>query len=180
MAMLRDPITSIDHAQGPDNAPVTLLEYGDYQCPYCGMAHPVIKRVQRQFGTRLRFVFRHFPLTELHPYAEPAAESAEFAGAYGRFWEMHDLLFANQDHLGLPLLFSAVGSLGLSEQSLRDALAARTYAPKVRRDFLTGIRSGVRGTPTLFLDGYLYEGAVEFGSLTAAIADRLALALTPA
>lgn len=180
MAILRDPITSVDHTQGPDNALVTLLEYGDYQCPYCGMAHPVIKRLQRQFGTRLRFVFRHFPLTELHQYAEPAAESAEFSGAHGRFWEMHDLLYANQDHLGVPLLFFAVRSLGLSEHALRDALAHATYAPKVRRDFLTGVRSGVRGTPTLFLDGERYEGAVEYASLTAAIADRLALALTPA
>jgi protein-disulfide isomerase len=92
MAMLRDPITSLDHARGPDNAPVTLLEYGDYQCPYCAAAYPIIKRVQRQFGTKLRFVFRHFPLTEIHQYAEMAAE---FAGAHGRFWEMHDLLYEN-------------------------------------------------------------------------------------
>lgn len=180
MATLRDPITSLDHAQGPDNAPVTLLEYGDYQCPYCGMAHPVIKRVQRQFGTKLRFVFRHFPLTQIHQYAEPAAESAEFAGAHGRFWEMHDLLYENQDQLGLPLLFSAVRSLSLSEHALRHALATGAYGPKVRRDFLSGVRSGVRGTPTLFLDGRQYQGAVDYASLTAAIADRLALALIPA
>ncbi len=128
----------------------------------------------------LRFVFRHFPLTEIHQYAEPAAESAEFAGAHGRFWEMHDLLFENQDQLGLPLLFFAVRSLGLSEQSLRDALATGAFAAKVRRDFLSGVHSGVRGTPTLFLDGLQYEGAVDYRSLTAAIADRLALTLTPA
>jgi protein-disulfide isomerase len=180
MAMLRDPITSVDHTQGPNNAPVTLLEYGDYQCPYCGMAYPIIKRVQRQFATKLRFVFRHFPLTEIHPYAKTAAESAECAGAHGRFWEMHDLLYENQDRLGLPLILSAVRSLGLSEQSLRDALATGAYAPKVRRDFLSGIRSGVRGTPTLFLDGQRYEGAVDYASLTAAITDRLALDLIPA
>jgi protein-disulfide isomerase len=180
MAMLRDPITSLDHARGPDNAPVTLLEYGDYQCPYCAAAYPIIKRVQRQFGTKLRFVFRHFPLTEIHQYAEMAAESAEFAGAHGRFWEMRDLLYENQDRLGLPLLFSAVSSLGLSERSLRDALATRAYAAKVRRDFLSGVRRGVRGTPTLFLDDLQYEGPVDYASLTAAIADRLALALTPA
>lgn len=177
MAMLRDPITSLDHARGPDSAPVTPLEYGDYQCPYCAAAYPIIKRVQRQFGTKLRFVFRHFPLTEIHQYAEMAAESAEFAGAHGRFWEMHDLLYENQESLGLPLLFAGVRSLGLSEQSFREA---RAYAPRVRRDFLTGVRSGVRGTPTLFLDGLQYEGPVDYPSLTAAIADRLALALTPA
>lgn len=138
---------------------------------------PIIKRVQKQFGTKLRFVFRHFPLTEIHQYAEMAAESAEFAGAHGRFWEMHDLLYENQESLGLPLLFAGVRSLGLSEQSFREA---RAYAPRVRRDFLTGVRSGVRGTPTLFLDGLQYEGPVDYASLTAAIADRLALALTPA
>lgn len=139
---------------------------------------PIIKRVQKQFGTKLRFVFRHFPLTEIHQYAEMAAESAEFAGAHGRFWEMHDLLYENQESLGLPLLFAGVRSLGLSEQSFREALATRAYAPRVRRDFLTGVRSGVRGAPTLFLDGLQYEGPVDYASLTAAIADRLALALT--
>jgi protein-disulfide isomerase len=178
MAILRHPVTSLDHVQGPDNAPVTLVEYGDYECPYCGPAYPVLKRLQKYFGTQLRFVYRHFPLTEVHEYAERAAESAEFAGAYGRFWEMHDLLYENQDLLGLPLLFSAVRSFGLSEQSLRRALATGTYSPKVRRDFLGGVHSGVRGTPTLFIDDRRYEGPIEFAALTAAVTDRLALALT--
>jgi protein-disulfide isomerase len=180
MAILRQPVTSRDHVQGPDNAAVTLVEYGDYECPYCGRAYPIIKGLQRHFGTQLRFVYRHFPLTEIHEYGEPAAESAEFAGAYGRFWAMHDLLYENQSLLGLPLLFSAARSLGLSEESLRRSLASGAYAPKVRRDFFGGIQSGVRGTPTLFIDNRSYEGPIDLATLTAAVADRLALALTPA
>ena len=92
MAQLKEPVSHDDHIQGPDDAPVTLVEYGDYQCPYCGAAHPVMTALQSRFGEQLRFVFRNFPLTEVHPLAEPAAETAEFADAYGRFWEMHDAL----------------------------------------------------------------------------------------
>ena len=103
MSLLRAPVNSSDHVQGPDNAPVTLLEYGDYQCPHCGAAHPVVQRVQRYFSSRLRLAYRHFPLTEIHEYAEAAAETAEYAGFYGRFSESHDMLFENQDRLGLPL-----------------------------------------------------------------------------
>ena len=109
MAMLRVPVNSNDHIQGPDNAPVTLLEYGDYECPYCGRTNPVVRRVQRYFGPRLRFAYRHFPLTEIHQRSEAAAETAEYAGAYGRFWEAHDMLFENQDHPGLPLFSRLCG-----------------------------------------------------------------------
>ena len=158
MAMLRVPVNSNDHIQGPDNAPMTLLEYGDYECPYCGRTNPVVRRVQRYFGPRLRFAYRHFPLTEIHQHSEAAAETAEYAGAYGRFWEAHDMLFENQDRLGLPLFFAGVRSLGLAEQGLRDALAHGTFADKVRRDFLSGVRSGVNGTPTFFVDGERYDG----------------------
>ena len=93
MSILRVPVTSDDHIQGPDNAPVTLLEYGDYECPHCGRAHSIVQQVQRYFGSRLRFVYRHFPLTEIHQFAEPAAETAEYAAFHGRFWEAHDMLF---------------------------------------------------------------------------------------
>jgi protein-disulfide isomerase len=127
------------------------VEYGDYECPHCGAAHPVVKRVQRHFGRELRFVFRHFPLTEIHSNAEAAAETAEFADAQQRFWDMHDLLFASQDRLGLSLLLGAARALGLSEQVLRKALVSETYAPKVQSDFMGGVRSGVNGTATFFV-----------------------------
>src|SRR5208282_3973771 len=100
MATLKVPVSPEDHAQGHDDAPVTLVEYGDYECPHCGRAYPIVQRVQKHFGEKLRFVFRNFPLSEMHPHAEAAAETAEFAGAHGKFWEMHDLLFENQARLG--------------------------------------------------------------------------------
>src|SRR5438105_10467607 len=112
MAELKVPVNENDHVQGKEDAPVTLVEYGDYECPYCGRAYYVIKRVQDHFGDDLRFVFRNFPLVEVHPLAEPAAETAEFAGAHGRFWEMHDGIYENQDRLGIPLLFELATALG--------------------------------------------------------------------
>jgi protein-disulfide isomerase len=178
MSLLRLPVTSSDHIQGPDNAPVTLLEYGDYECPHCGLAHPVVQRVQRYFGPRLRFAYRHFPLTEIHQYAEAAAETAEYAGFYGRFWEAHDMLFENQDSLGLPLFLAIVRYFGLSEQGLRDALAHGSFADKVRRDFLSGVRSGVNGTPTFFINNLRYDGPASYEALVASIAAQLEYAET--
>jgi protein-disulfide isomerase len=169
MATLKVPVTPRDHAKGPANAPLTLLEYGDYECPYCGLAHPVVKLIQQHFGRRLRFVFRHFPLSQAHPNAESAAQTAEFAGAHGKFWEMHDGLYENQDRLGLPLYFALAGVLGLSELGLRQALIEETYAPKVRADFLSGVRSGVNGTPCFFINDVRHDGTYAFEDLGAAI-----------
>jgi protein-disulfide isomerase len=169
MAALRVPVTSGDHSLGPVGAPVTLVEYGDYECGFCGLAHPVVELVRQHFGRKLRFVFRHFPMSQVHPNAESAAESAEYAGAHGRFWEMHDGIYENQDRLGVPLLFALVGMLGLSEEGLREALVNGTYAPKVRADFLGGVRSGVNGTPTFFINGERHDGSYEFDDLVAAI-----------
>jgi protein-disulfide isomerase len=169
MASLRVPVTPRDHFRGPANAPVTLVEYGDYECPHCGLAHPNVKLVLEHFGRKLRFVFRHFPLSQVHPHAEAAAESAEFAGEYGRFWEMHDGIYENQDRLGLPLLFALVGALGLSEAGLREALATGEFAPKVRADFRSGVRSGVNGTPTFFINGERHDGTYQFDDLAVAI-----------
>src|SRR5580658_9044577 len=112
--MLKVPVSASDHIQGDKNAPVILVEYGDYECPHCGAAYPIVKRVQKHFGKRLRFVFRNFPLSEMHPNAEAAAETAEFAAANGRFWEMHDLLFENQERLGRPLFTQLAKELELS------------------------------------------------------------------
>jgi protein-disulfide isomerase len=169
MSTLKVPVTAGDHIRGPINAPITLVEYGDYECPHCGMAHPIVEAVREHFGDQLRFVFRHFPLTAIHPLAEPAAETAEYAGAHGLFWEMHDGIYANQDRLGLPLLFVLAGQLGLSEEGLRDALATRKYAPKPQNDFLGGVRSGVNGTPTFFINGRRHDGSYAFEDLVMAI-----------
>lgn len=169
MAVLKVPVTTDDHIQGDPHAPITLVEYGDYECPHCGAAHPHVKLVQQHFGRQLRFVFRHFPLTEIHPNAASAAETAEFAGAHGRFWEMHDLLFENQEFQSPQLLFALARSLGLSEEELRETLIDGTYAPKVRTDFLGGVRSGVNGTPAFFINDRRHDGPFDFHYLTAAI-----------
>jgi protein-disulfide isomerase len=175
MANLKEPVTPADHIQGDPEAELTLLEYGDYECPHCGRAHPIVKRVQKHFGRRLRFVFRHFPLTQIHPHAQTAAETAEFAGANGRFWDMHDLIYENQDRLGLPLLFALTEELGLDPQALRHALTAGEFAPKVGRDFRSGVRSGVNGTPTFFINEQRHDGPWEFEHLVTALAARRAL-----
>jgi protein-disulfide isomerase len=169
MSTLKVPVTPHDHIRGPANAPVTVVEYGDYECPACGAADPIVNLVQQHFGARLRLVFRHFPLSQVHPNAEGAAESAEFAGAHGLFWEMHDGIYENQDRLGLPLLLALVEALGLSGLDLRAALEIGTYAPKVRKDFRSGVRSGVNGTPTFFINGVRHDGSFAFEDLVAAI-----------
>jgi protein-disulfide isomerase len=173
MATLKVPITSNDHIRGDQDAPITLVEYGDYECPHCGHAYPIIKRVQEHFGRRLRFVFRNFPLNEIHPHAQAAAESAEFAAAHDRFWEMHDGIFENQRTLGLPLLGELAQSLGMPATDLRYALETQKYAERVREDFLGGVRSGVNGTPTLFVNGHRHDGPFEFEDLVEAIETRL-------
>ena len=174
MATLKVPVTQNDHIQGNSDAPVTLVEYGDYQCPFCGRAYYIIKELQKEYGPQLRFVFRNFPLSEMHPLAEPAAEVAEFAGAHGRFWEMHDGLYENQDSLGLPLFVELTDALGLPETGLRGALADHQFLPKIRADFLGGVRSGVNGTPTFFINGVRHDGSYEYEDLAADIDARLA------
>jgi protein-disulfide isomerase len=173
MGTLRVPVTQHDHSKGPANAPVSLVEYGDFECPGCGAAYPIVNLVVQHFGPKLQFVFRHFPLTQVHPNAEPAAESAEFGGAHGRFWEMHDGIYENQDRLGAPLLFALAGALELSESELRNALASEKYAPKIKSDFLGGVRSGVNGTPSFFVNGHQHEGSYVFEDLVAAIEQHL-------
>lgn len=173
MAMLRVPVSARDHLIGSENAEVTLVEYGDYECPHCAAAHPVVHRIVQQFGDGLLFAFRHFPLTEIHPHAGPAAEAAEFAGAHDRFWDMHDAIFGNQPRLSVPLLFTLAGALRLPQKELQDALAAHRYAQRVQADFLGGVRSGVNGTPTFFINGQRHDGAYTFSALAAAIARNM-------
>jgi len=158
-----------DHIQGPLDAPLTLLEYGDYQCPYCGAAYPIVKEVQAQLEERLRFVFRNFPITTSHPRAEQAAEAAEAAGTQGKFWEMHDTLYENQDSLGDDDLHAYAEQLGLDVARFDADLAEHVHADRVREDFMSGVRSGVNGTPTFYVNGIRHDGSYELESLLAAL-----------
>jgi protein-disulfide isomerase len=158
-----------DHTQGLPDAPVTLVEYGDYQCPYCGRAYPIIKDVQAELGDRLRFVFRNFPITTSHPNAEQAAEAAEAAGAQGRFWEMHDLLYENQSRLDLDGLLGHAERLALDVERFERELADNVYAERVHEDFMSGVRSGVNGTPTFYVNGVRHDDSYERGTLIAAL-----------
>ena len=169
MATLRVPVGPGDHIRGNPAAPVSLVEYGDYECPACGLAHTIVAQVRAHFGDNLCLVFRHFPLTEVHPNAGPAAEAAEFAGAHGLFWEMHDGIYRNQARLGLPLLFTIANAFGLPTGLLADALENHTYGPEVQSDFLGGVRSGVNGTPTFFVNGLRHDAPFDFPTLIAAI-----------
>ncbi len=179
--MLQVPVTSRDHSLGSADALVTLVEYGDYECPHCALAHPVTRQLVREFGARLRFVFRNFPLVEVHPMAAPAAEAAEFAGDHDRFWQMHDGIYENQDQLAPALLFVLADTLGLSTDDLREALRQQRHLDKVQADFLGGVRSGVNGTPCFFINRIRHEGGYDFAGLAAAIQDAAAAAgaLTP-
>jgi protein-disulfide isomerase len=159
------PVGKDDHALGPETTAVTLLEYGDYQCPYCGAAYPVTKAVIKHFGSKLRFVFRNMPLNQMHPYAELAAEAAEAAGAQGKFWEMHDGLYEHQSELGPELVQALAGRLKLDLKRFEDDLQSRRFRDRVKHDFMGGVRSGVAGTPTFFINDERYEGELDEKSL---------------
>src|SRR4051794_13953270 len=178
MSILRVPVTSDDHIAGKDDGPATLVEYGDYECPACGATHPVVNHLRQHFGDELRFVFRHFPLTEIHPNAESAAEAAEFAAEHDRFWQMHEAIYDNQEQLGAPLLIAIARELRLPEQHLEDALLSGTYAPPVRQQFLSGVRSGVNATPTFFINNRRHDGDFGFVSLAHVITDAVVEAET--
>jgi len=167
---LRLPVSKRDHIRGKIDAPVTLVEYGDYECPYCGMANPVVDQIREEMGDTLRFVFRNFPLTEVHPHAEHAAEVAEAAGAHHRFWEMHDILYRHQRALEDPKLAEYAALVRVPPLAIERALTEHTYLERVREDFLSGVRSGVNGTPTFFVNGVRHDGSVDRENLLAAIA----------
>jgi protein-disulfide isomerase len=166
---LTPPIGAGDHAEGSPDAPLSLVEYGDYECPYCGMAHPIVKALQRRLGDELRFVFRHFPLTQAHPHAEHAAEMAEGAADRGKFWPMHDLLYENQGALEDEDLVGYSASLGIDAKWAASALLSQAFAERVREDFLSGVRSGVNGTPTFFINGVRHDGPWDEPSLLEAL-----------
>jgi protein-disulfide isomerase len=162
-----------DHVQGAFDAPATLVEYGDFECSYCGAAYPIVKAVVRELGTKLRFVFRNFPLLDLHPHAALAAEAAEAAGAQGGFWEMHDLLFENQGDL------SARALVRYANRAVRDParwaldVQRHAFAARVRDDFTSGLESGVQGTPTFYINGSRHDGAADAESLLSALVQSM-------
>jgi len=168
-AHLTVPVEPRDHATGPQDAPVTLVEYGDFQCPHCGRAYPIVKDIVRTLGANLRFVFRNFPLTRIHPEAEHAAEAAEAAGGQGAYWPMHDRLFERQFALDDDHLIEYATELGLNAERIRGELEAGTHGPRVRDDFMSGVKSGVNGTPTFFINGVRYDESWDRDSLLGAL-----------
>jgi protein-disulfide isomerase len=158
-----------DHIRGPISATVVLVEYGDLECPYCSRAEPIVRELLREFDDDLQFVYRHYPLTDVHPHAELAAEATEAAAAQGAFWEMHDLLFSHQDALDLPDILQYAADLGLDVDRFTDDLREGRYVPRVSEDATSGEESGVSGTPTFFINGHRHYGAYDLTSLTAAI-----------
>jgi protein-disulfide isomerase len=163
------PVGERDHIQGPATAAVTLVEYGDYQCPYCLEAYPIVIELRERLGDRVRLVFRNFPLSKLHPHAEHAAEAAEAAGAQGKFWEMHDCLYEHQGHLEDAALHRYAAELGLDVGRFNRDLKEHRFAARVREDFESGIRGGVNGTPTFFINSLRHDGPWDLESLTRAV-----------
>jgi protein-disulfide isomerase len=155
------PVSNVDHTLGPDHAPVTLVEYGDFECPNCKQAAPAVKLLLERFPERVRFAWRNFPLEDVHPHALLAAEAAECAGAQGKFWEMHDLLFANQEHLKLKNLHGYAEQLGLDMALYTSEMDDHVYLQRVREHIESGLKSGVRGTPAFFVNGRIQD--VSFG-----------------
>jgi protein-disulfide isomerase len=163
------PSANRDHLQGRLDAPAQLAEYGDFECPFCGAAYPIVKAVQRAMADQLLFAFRHFPMSTIHPQAELAAEAAEAAGAQGKFWEMHDVLFENQPRLRAEDLSTYAEALDLDMDRFDADLASHRYQPRIREDFLSGVWSGVNGTPTFFINGLRHDGSYDYDSLMAAL-----------
>lgn len=166
---LTKPVTEDDHVRGRMDAPMTLVEYGDYECPACGAAYPLTEALIEELGDDLRFVFRHFPLAEMHPHAEHAAEAAEAAGAQGRYWDMHDLLFRNQNALEDEDLVRYAAALGLTLQRFIAALTTEKYLSKIHEGLRSGARSGVNGTPTFVVNDIRYDGPRDLQSMATAL-----------
>jgi protein-disulfide isomerase len=166
---LTPAVSARDHIAGLANAPLTLVEFGDYQCPYCGAAYPVIKKLREDLGAKLRFVFRNFPLTQVHPYAMVAAEAAEAAALQGRFWEMHDMIFEHQDELEPASLPVWAKEIGLVLSEFGKAVKDGQVTGRIMEDRKSATRSGVNGTPSFFINGVIYDGEAEYSQLLQAM-----------
>ncbi len=175
MSRLIVPVNARDHIHGLDTALVTLVEYGDYECPHCGAAYPIVKRIEKKMGDNLRFVFRNFPLTESHPHALHAAQSVEDAGLQGQFWAMHDMVFENQDRLEDDDLLGYADELNLDVKKWQRDFSSEAVVNKIEQDFSGGIRSGVNGTPTFFINGVRHDDSFEYSVLLAALQEELAV-----
>jgi len=165
LGLLKPPLGDRDHIKGLATAPLELVEYGDFECPHCGRAAVVVNQLTTELGDRLRFAYRHFPLAKMHPHARKAAMASEAAAAQGKFWEMHDLLFANAGKLELADLLSYAATLELDVQRFETELLIDTHAPRVQEDVASGVRSGVNGTPTFFINGVRHNGGYTIESL---------------
>jgi len=172
-AQLVVPVGPDDHVEGPDDAAITIVEYGDFQCPYCGQAYPIVKRLQSDFGDSLRLVFRNMPLTNVHPQAELAAETAEAVGLQGKFWPMHDVLFENQRDLSGPAILRYVEDVGADLSQVANTLHDGVVQKRVKDDVESGIRSGVNGTPTFFVNGERYDGSWDYDTFHAYLEEML-------
>ena len=168
-ATLVEPVTESDHIRGDPNAPITLLEYGEFECPHCGRAYHSITRLLQELSGELRFVFRHFARDDVHPFSERSAQAAQAAGAQGKFWEMHDFLFERQHELEFDDLVRHARRLGLDVERFEEELRQGSHLPSVRAQLETGLSSGVTGTPAFFIDGVGYTGSYEFPDLRDAI-----------
>lgn len=158
---LKPNVSKTDHAQGNLDADLVIVEYGDYQCPYCGAAYPVLKELMKEFGSQIKFVFRNFPLSEMHQYARPAALAAEAANLQGKFWEMHDAIYENQQDLNESFLVKLAEQLKLNIPQFEKDRGSTELANKVDADFESGIVSGVNGTPSFFINGNKFNGGAE-------------------
>jgi protein-disulfide isomerase len=167
--MLTPPLSAHDHIQGSPDTGIVLLEYGDYECPYCGAAYPVVKELQKRMKGKMSFAFRNFPLANAHPHAELAAEAAEAAAAQGKFWEMHDALYENQAALEPENLEQYAAAVGLDLRRFTKEMNEHVYTSKVKDDFRSGVRSGVNGTPSFFINGVLYNGSYDVHSILTAL-----------
>ena len=172
---LKPNVSQADHAQGNLEADLVIVEYGDYQCPYCGAAYPVVKRLQKTLGKKLRFVFRNFPLTQAHPFAMLAAETAEAAALQDKFWPMHDLLFEQQAFLAPDMIPAWAKKAGLDVDQFGRDIQEGSVARRIKEDRASGIRSGVNGTPTFFVNGLRYDGPPDYASLLSVLESELAL-----
>jgi protein-disulfide isomerase len=169
MGQLTPPISAEDHVDGSDRAELELVMYGDFQCPYCTAAFPIVHRVRDQLAGRLIFAFRHFPLRQIHPDAERAAQASEAAAAQGAFWQMHDRMYESRGSLGREDLIHYATELGLDADRFTTELDSETHAPRVQRDLDSGLASGVTGTPGFFVGGRLHAGSFDAASLTSAL-----------
>jgi protein-disulfide isomerase len=167
------PVNAQDHSRGPKDAPITLVEYGDFECPHCGQAHYQLQELEKAIGESMQLVFREFPLTTVHPHATQAAEAAESAGAQRKFWPMHDMLFENQDALEAEDLLQYASAIELDVEQFARDLSQERFAPRVREHFMGGVHSGVNGTPTFFINGVRHDGGFDYQSLLEAINEYL-------